>query len=330
MMVTDTSGSMEATDVAPTRLAAAQAAARALTKKLPEQFNLGLVDVQQRGRSRSWRRRPTATRSTPRSTALKVQGATAMGDGLQLGLNATRTPVTGRRRAAAAAAGARSCCSPTARATRGARPARRRRAGQEAEDPDLHGRARHPDRRAAQAERRSRRRCRPTRRRCATSPRTTGGRFFTAPTPRELEAVYANLGTRLATRRRSRRSPSAFAGGALALLLAGAGARRCCGRGGCREPARAHRPAARRSARRERPGPGPVPAAVLRSLDLAVMRRIECLVPGEHLTPQVGARHRARADPPLPAGRRRAPHRLERDRADAASRTCACTSASAR
>jgi uncharacterized protein (DUF58 family) len=36
------------------------------------------------------------------------------------------------------------------------------------------------------------------------------------------------------------------------------------------------------------PGPGPVPAAVLRSLDLAMLRRVESLVPGEHLTPQVG------------------------------------------
>ena len=38
----------------------------------------------------------------------------------------------------------------------------------------------------------------------------------------------------------------------------------------------------------ERPGPGPVPAQVLRSLDLAVMRRVESLIPGEHLTPQAG------------------------------------------
>jgi uncharacterized protein (DUF58 family) len=38
-----------------------------------------------------------------------------------------------------------------------------------------------------------------------------------------------------------------------------------------------------------KPGPGPVPPAVLRSLDLAVLRRVESLVPGEHLTPQVGA-----------------------------------------
>jgi uncharacterized protein (DUF58 family) len=39
----------------------------------------------------------------------------------------------------------------------------------------------------------------------------------------------------------------------------------------------------------DQPGPGPVPPAVLRSLDLAVLRRVESLVPGEHLTPQVGA-----------------------------------------
>ena len=38
----------------------------------------------------------------------------------------------------------------------------------------------------------------------------------------------------------------------------------------------------------DRPGPGPVPPAVLRSLDLAVMRRVESLIPGERLTPQVG------------------------------------------
>ena len=39
----------------------------------------------------------------------------------------------------------------------------------------------------------------------------------------------------------------------------------------------------------EKPGPGPVPPQVLRSLDLAVMKRIESLVPGEHLTPQTGS-----------------------------------------
>ena len=38
----------------------------------------------------------------------------------------------------------------------------------------------------------------------------------------------------------------------------------------------------------DKPGPGPIPPQILRSLDLAVLRRVESLVPGEHLTPQVG------------------------------------------
>jgi uncharacterized protein (DUF58 family) len=52
-----------------------------------------------------------------------------------------------------------------------------------------------------------------------------------------------------------------------------------------------HRPASRLAAPErspERPGPGPIPPTVLRSLDLAVLRRVESLVPGEHLTSQVG------------------------------------------
>jgi uncharacterized protein (DUF58 family) len=39
----------------------------------------------------------------------------------------------------------------------------------------------------------------------------------------------------------------------------------------------------------DRPGPGPVPPQVLRSLDLAILHRVESLMPGEHLTPQVGS-----------------------------------------
>jgi uncharacterized protein (DUF58 family) len=39
----------------------------------------------------------------------------------------------------------------------------------------------------------------------------------------------------------------------------------------------------------ERPGPGPVPQQVLRSLDLAILHRVESLMPGEHMTPQVGS-----------------------------------------
>ena len=43
MLVFDTSGSMLATDVKPRRLAAAQAAARTFTQKVPDDFRLGLI-----------------------------------------------------------------------------------------------------------------------------------------------------------------------------------------------------------------------------------------------------------------------------------------------
>src|SRR5919199_1108936 len=43
VLVTDTSGSMQATDVKPTRLGALKVAARAFTQHVPEQFRIGLV-----------------------------------------------------------------------------------------------------------------------------------------------------------------------------------------------------------------------------------------------------------------------------------------------
>ena len=51
----------------------------------------------------------------------------------------------------------------------------------------------------------------------------SGGQFFAAPDARKLQTVYANLSTRLAHVKEKRQVTSAFAGGALVLLLAGAG-----------------------------------------------------------------------------------------------------------
>ena len=121
----------------------------------------------------------------------------------------------------------------------------------------------------------------------------------------------------------------AFAGGALgARCSAGAGVPLLRAGAAAVSRARVVPPAPERTP--DRPGPRARPAAVLRSLDLAVMRRIESLIPGEHLTPQVGGGTELAMIRPYRPGRRRAPHRLERDRAHAASRTCACTWASAR
>ena len=102
MLVTDTSGSMDATDVSPSRLRAAQDSARALAKKLPEQFRLGLVSFNNVAEQLV---APTTDRSQIYAAidGLKVRGSTAMGDGLELGPRRARAP--GSTTPAAARAG---------------------------------------------------------------------------------------------------------------------------------------------------------------------------------------------------------------------------------
>ena len=92
VMVTDTSGSMDATDVAPSRLRAAQEAARAMAKKLPEEFNLGLISFNNVAEQLV---APTTDRNQINAAiaGLKVRGSTAMGDGLELGLRSARTQI---------------------------------------------------------------------------------------------------------------------------------------------------------------------------------------------------------------------------------------------
>src|ERR671915_1930574 len=92
VMVTDTSGSMLAKDVRPDRLTAAREAARALTRQVPEDFRLGLVKF---GSVAEQVVDPTTDRTQLELAlrTLSVKGTTAMGDGLQLGLDAARTPI---------------------------------------------------------------------------------------------------------------------------------------------------------------------------------------------------------------------------------------------
>ena len=83
MLVIDVSGSMQATDVQPTRLQAAQAAARSLINQLPSNDRIGLVSFN-----------ASATLAAPLSDSrdgvlaaldgLQAQGGTAIGDALAL------------------------------------------------------------------------------------------------------------------------------------------------------------------------------------------------------------------------------------------------------
>src|SRR4051794_16888401 len=87
VLVTDTSGSMLANDVRPNRLTAAREAARTLARQVPEDFRIGLIKF---GSQAEQVLEPTTdrTRLNLALQSLSVHGATAMGDGLKLGLDA--------------------------------------------------------------------------------------------------------------------------------------------------------------------------------------------------------------------------------------------------
>jgi Ca-activated chloride channel family protein len=218
VMVTDTSGSMDATDVPPSRLKAAQAAARALAKKLPEEFRLGLVTFNSVAEQQV---APTTDRAQVEAAidGLRVRGATAMGDGLKIGLQNARVPVTdsaGRSRRLPAvlvllsdgkstrgnadpvdvADTAKKLKIPIYTIALGTRQGTLNRHGRSVPVP--------PDTVTLR-----------------DIAETTGGRYFSAPSAARLESIYANLGERFSTRKEKQEVTSAFAGGALVLLLAG-------------------------------------------------------------------------------------------------------------
>jgi Ca-activated chloride channel homolog len=90
MMVIDVSLSMEATDVTPTRLKAAQAAAKQFTHLLPKQINLGLVSF---AGSASVDVAPTTNRDSVNRAIddLRLAQSTATGDAIIAALGALRS-----------------------------------------------------------------------------------------------------------------------------------------------------------------------------------------------------------------------------------------------
>jgi Ca-activated chloride channel family protein len=88
MLTMDVSRSMRATDVDPNRLTAAQQAATDFVDRLPEQFRVGLVAFSTEARLVV---EPTTDRSEIREAlaSLRADGGTAMGDAIDLALDAS-------------------------------------------------------------------------------------------------------------------------------------------------------------------------------------------------------------------------------------------------
>jgi Ca-activated chloride channel homolog len=91
VLVMDVSGSMNATDVAPTRLVSSQRAAGDFIEQLPEKFRVGIVSFASTAQTLT---RPTTDRAAVHDAveSLHAEGATAMGDGIERALDVKRPP----------------------------------------------------------------------------------------------------------------------------------------------------------------------------------------------------------------------------------------------
>ncbi len=224
MMVTDISGSMNATDVQPDRLSAAVAAAERLTNELPAPFRLGLVTFADFAEVQA---PPTTDRAAVHAALDRLQaiGGTAMAIGLERALEIARTPVPDERGAGTRRLPAVLVLLSDGKDTQStfspldvAREARRHRVpiyaialGTPTGEVEVRG----------QFGITQRIRVPPDTETLREIARLTGGRYFAAPDAARLESIYANLGTRLSSRSEQREITAAFAGGAVLLLIAG-------------------------------------------------------------------------------------------------------------
>jgi len=230
MLTTDSSGSMQATDVTPNRLDAARNAAKGFTTRLPDKFRLGLVTFSNVAQLLV---PPTQDREPVLNAldSLQAEGGTAIGTALETSLSALQ-PVIEKNKRAIERQGLNRRRAPPAvivllsdgYSTTGAEPLEVARRARELRVPintvalgtsaatvtlsDRLGTTRNvrvpPDRR--------------TLRRVA---QITGGQYFGAADQSKLNDVYQRLGSRIGFRQEKREVTAAFAAGGLALMLAG-------------------------------------------------------------------------------------------------------------
>jgi Ca-activated chloride channel family protein len=221
MLTTDYSGSMQSTDVAPTRLAAARVAAERFLKQVPSNVRVGLVAFNQSARLIE---SPSTDRDAIRSALATLQpsGGTATGEALAVALAAltSQKDGTGTRPPAAIV------LLSDGKSVKGRPPTDLARRAKELKIPiytvtlgtpqgtiqvtrsngAVETRPVPPDPVESQA-----------------VAQLSGGKAYTADTAKDLSVVYQQLGSRIGTRKEKREISAAFSGGALGLVLAGAG-----------------------------------------------------------------------------------------------------------
>jgi Ca-activated chloride channel family protein len=221
MLTTDYSGSMQSTDVAPTRLAAARAAAERFLKQVPANVRVGLVAFNQSARLIET---PSTDRGAIRTAlqTLTPSGGTATGEALAVSIAALTSEKDGSGTRPPAAIVLLS----DGKSVKGRPPTVLAQRAKELKIPiytvtlgtpqgtiqvrksdgSVETRPVPPDPVESQS-----------------VAQLSGGKAYTAETAKDLSAVYQQLGSRIGTRDEKREISAAFSGGALALLLAGAG-----------------------------------------------------------------------------------------------------------
>ncbi|WP_027006768.1 VWA domain-containing protein [Conexibacter woesei] len=217
VLVTDESGSMQADDVSPTRLQAAQGAARSFLSDAPKSLLIGFAGFSS---SVETNVAPTTDRAAVTSAigALSAEGGTATGDALSAALDqlAARKGTDGRTAPAAIVLlsdGARTAGSDpleaAARAKRLGIPIYTVALGTQSGTLSL------PDGQTLDVP--------PDPQTLAQIASTSGGRTYAVDDADTLSGIYRSLGSKLGTKAEQREVTIAFVGGGLLLLLGGLG-----------------------------------------------------------------------------------------------------------
>jgi Ca-activated chloride channel family protein len=221
MLLTDVSGSMLATDVAPSRLVAARRAAQRFVDRVPRQVNVGVMAFNQ---SPQVLQSPTQDRDELAFALgrLKSSGGTATGEAIQTAVRVLQAAPAhnGRKPPSAIVLLSDGASTKGVSPTDAAAAARRVRIpvytvalgtpGGTITVPRTDGRpgtiTRHvpPDEASLRA-----------------VAQASGGRAYTAATSNDLSAVYQRLGSQLGRKKEPREITAGFAGAGLALLALG-------------------------------------------------------------------------------------------------------------
>lgn len=221
VVVTDRSGSMLATDVAPTRLEAARAAAQSFVDAVPDDLRVGAVAFNHRIQVLHG---PTRDHATVREAlgGIEAAGSTATGDALTAGLQM----IADARGPEAELPPAAIILLSDGESVRGSDPIEAAREARDAGIPVYTVALGTPEgtiqRERADGEVRTVP-VPPDRETLQRIAELSGGEAFATADAADLERVYERLGSQVARERRPREVTNLFAGGAL-VLMAGAAA----------------------------------------------------------------------------------------------------------